>query len=143
VNDLAPQIALTVHVLKAYEICRADVGGRDVPYHPPSASSRQSLLITSEPIGAHGWGWPPCCVVSRGRLEWKAANGGDPADLLIHEWLHTLVGMTINGRPVPFADDAEKLGFSGVPGPDGDDTWHEWYRYALGGDGRQGSAEHG
>jgi hypothetical protein len=132
VSDLAPQIALTVRVLKARETGRTDVGGRDIPYHAPSMPSRQSLLITSEPIGAQGWGWPPSCVVSRQRLEWKAANGGDPADLLIHEWLHTLAGMTIDGRPVPFADDAETHGFAGTPGPDGDDTWHEWYRYALG-----------
>jgi hypothetical protein len=59
--------------------------------------------------------------------------GGDVGDILIHEWLHTIQNLPINGRPVPFADDAEKMGFNGLPGSDGKLTWHAWYRFALGG----------
>ena len=63
----------------------------------------------------------------------KAAAGGNPADLLIHEWLHTIYGEAINGRTAPDVDDAEtakKMGFVGTPG---DLTWHPWYRFVLGG----------
>jgi hypothetical protein len=133
VRDLAPWIALSVDLMKASNTPQTDVGGRNVPYHPPSAASHQSLLITSEPIGADGWGWPPSCVVSRQKLEWKTANGGDPADLLVHEWIHTLYGIEINGRAVPNPDSEQGFGFPPVKGGDGEDTWHDWYRYALGG----------
>ena len=72
-------------------------------------------------------------VVSAQLMRQKVKAGGDPSDILIHEWLHTIQGAVINGRAVPFADDAEKMGFAGVPGPDGELTWHAWYTFALGG----------
>jgi hypothetical protein len=137
VSELAPNVVLEILILKAQSITRRvfDWGGsrRDVPCHDPSRPGHQTLLITSEDIQAHGWGWPGGCVVSKHALITKAANGGNPADLLIHEWIHTLQGVEINGRPVPFTDCAEEMGFIGIPGADGEPTWHEWYRFALGG----------
>src|SRR5207244_5627273 len=93
----------------------------------------QTLLITSDDIQAQGWGWPGSCVVSKGALSSKAVKGGNMADILIHEWIHTIQGKVINARPVPVADDAEKLGFSCTQGADGEPIWHDWYRFALGG----------
>jgi hypothetical protein len=137
VSEIAPNLDLDVLVFKAHSITRSkfDWGGspRDVPSHGPSVPGRQTLLITREDIGAQGWGGPGACVVSKQEVEAKEAKGGNPADLLIHEWLHTLEGQVINGKPVPFADNAEQMGFTGIPGADGQDTWHDWYRFALGG----------
>jgi hypothetical protein len=138
VRELAPHIALNIHLgeAEANSLARTNFewGGavRDVPWHKPRLREHQSLLITNEDIGAQGWGWKGACVVSKLALETKAARGGDPADVLIHEWIHTLQGMTINGRDVPFADDAERMGFDHAVGPDGEATWHDWYSFALG-----------
>jgi hypothetical protein len=101
--------------------------------HLPSDASRQSLLIANRYLVAQGFGTPGYCVVSKPRMEGKASAGGDPADISIHEWIHTIEGAVINGRVVPFADDAEKLAFVGAPGPDGELRWDSWFRYALGG----------
>jgi len=145
VRALAPHIALDVHVLEAHSFRRnVDSGtGRDVPSHDPSVPGRQTLLITSEDIQAEGWGWPGSCVVSNQALNRKAAKGGNPAEILIHEWIHTVQGEVINGRPVPFADHAEKMGFRPTPGADGEPTWHDWYRFALGGSSRSDTSESG
>lgn len=105
---------------------------RCVPYHPPSQAGRQSLLITSRPLDAEGWGWQGACVVSASALNRKEAAGGNMADILIHEWLHSLEEKVINGRPVPFADRAEEHGFAGEQDSQGGLTWHAWYSYALG-----------
>jgi len=143
VARLAPHIVLDVSVLNATDIRRHRFpwGGveRDVPYHAPTSPGRQTLLMTDEPIGAQGWGWPGCGVVSIPALNAKRAAGGDIADIVIHEWIHTLQGMIINGRPVPFADDAERLGYTSVTGADGEPTWHAWFRFALGGEGQSAS----
>jgi hypothetical protein len=135
VCEVAPHVALEVHVLEAYSVRRNFDPSiqRDVPSHDPSLPGRQTLLITSEDIQAEGRGWGGNCVVSKRALDRKTANGGNPADILIHEWIHTLHGKVINGRQVPFTDDAEKMGFSSTPGADGEPTWHDWYRFALGG----------
>jgi hypothetical protein len=137
VAELAPRVDLEVTVLEAVAIEHAVFdrhgGRRVVPYHGPARAGSQTLLITSDEIGAEGWGWPGCCVVGRQALVRKAAAGGNPADILVHEWLHTICGEVIDGRAVPFVDDAETLGFTSVPGADGEPTWHAWYRYALGG----------
>jgi hypothetical protein len=87
----------------------------------------------SEDIQAQGWGWSGSCVVSKQALNIKAAKGGNTADILIHEWIHTIQGVIMNGRLVPFADDAQKMGFRCTLGADGEPIWHEWYRFALGG----------
>jgi hypothetical protein len=141
VGTIAPNVVLLeILTLKANLIRRHSFswegGERNVPYHPPSQLGRQTLLITSEDIQAQGWGWPGSCVVSKRELDIKAASGGNPADILIHEWLHSIEGQIINGRPVPFVDDDEQMGlmgFTGSVGTDGEPTWHDWYRYVLGG----------
>lgn len=137
VTKLAPHVALEALVLRASSIRRGTFNWcgsrRDVPYHEPSRPNSQTLLITSEELGAHGWGWPGRCVVSKQALVLKIAEGGNEADLLIHEWLHTIYGEAINGRTVPYVDHADRFGFEGTPGPDGDLTWHAWYRFVLGG----------
>lgn len=105
----------------------------DLPFHPPSRSGAQTLLITRNPIdGAEGWGWRGGCVVNAERLKAKAEAGGDIADVLIHEWVHAIHLEVINGRVVPWADDAEKMHFRPEVRGDGQMTWHRWFRYALG-----------
>jgi hypothetical protein len=47
---------------------------RDVPYHPPTDPGHQTLLITNEDIGAKGWGWLGCCMVSSDALKTMAAT---------------------------------------------------------------------
>ena len=136
VSLLAPHIALRIDVRKASVIVRfpAPWGAtRTFPSHEPSAAGAQALLITAEDIGAEGIAGPPQGCVSRRAIEGKLAKGADPADLTVHEWLHTIAGTLINGRPVPNPDHHSRFGFP-LPsgrGPDGADTWHEWYRYAL------------
>ncbi len=145
VAHLAPHIGLDVRVLNATHIRRHRFpwGGveRDVPCHAPTLPGRQTLLMTDEAIGAQGWGWPGCGVVSIPALNAKRSAGGDIADIVIHEWIHTLQGTIINGKPVPFADDAECLGYTSVAGADGEPTWHAWFRFALGGEGQASSIE--
>src|SRR6266536_1430601 len=123
--------------IESWPIARATVCGSR--WHASTSPGRQTLLMTDEPIGAQGWGWPGCGVVSIPALNAKRAAGGDIADIVIHEWIHTLQGMIINGRPVPFADDAERLGYTSVTGADGEPTWHAWFRFALGGEGQSAS----
>jgi hypothetical protein len=133
VGDIAPHVVLDVTVLQARSISRHRFergGSHDVPHH--GRPGRQTLLITREDIHAQGWGWPGSCVVSKQELSAKAASGGDMADILIHEWIHTIQGEMINGKAVPFADDAEKMGFTSTLGGDGRPTWRDWYRFALG-----------
>lgn len=137
VTRIAPNVELETHVLPARKILRTsfEVEGvryENVPYHGPGSSGRETLLITPEQIGRDGFGWNGCCVVTRAAILRKAEHRGNPADLLIHEWLHTLYGEEIDGCPIPFVDHAGAFGFSGVRGLDGEDTWHEWYRYMLG-----------
>jgi hypothetical protein len=74
-------------------------------------------------------------VVSLAAAKAKESNGGDPIDIVIHEWIHTLDGQIIDGRAVPFVDDAGDHGYAGVPGADGEPRWEEWYRRCLGGAG--------
>jgi hypothetical protein len=137
VGELGPDLVLDLHVMEAFAVGRQYLGpdfAREVPFHPSSGPGRQSLLITSEDIGAQGWGWQGSCVVSKQQMESKQHRGGDPADILIHEWLHMLYGKTIKGHPVPNVDHAPKYRYQGLKGLDGEDTWHAWYRFLLGGD---------
>jgi hypothetical protein len=137
VRRLAPHITLDVDVRQAVHVAPWPIewSGRQVRafQHAPTAPGRQSLLITDRDIGAQGWGTRTCAVVSKPAIEKKKRNGGNPVDIAIHEWIHTLEGTVINGRPVPFADVAEKCGFAGETGPDGELRWDAWYRYCLGG----------
>jgi hypothetical protein len=135
VDELAPHLTLAVLVREAHQPRRKLFawGHRNVPYHDPSSMDRQALLITSEEIGAAGWGWPRRGVVSKSALLKKRANGGKPADIMLRVWLQTLEGVEINGNRVPFVDSAKRMGYSPTTGPDGEGIWHAWYRYALGG----------
>jgi len=136
VARIAPHIALDIGVELATGIKERTIQLKDtllrVPYHLPSQSGRQSLLITTQPLYAEGRGWQGACVVSASALNEKEGAGGNMADILIHEWIHSLEGNVINGRPVPFADLAEEQGFAPEMDSQGRKTWHAWYRYVLG-----------
>ena len=138
VRKLAPHVNLEIDVLEARRIERSRFNAlgqdHDVPNSPPSRSGRQSLLITNENIGAAGWAGPEKGCISRQEMEDKARRGGNSADITIHEWLHTIEGIEINGRRVPNPDRNTDYGYpdaSGVGG-DGEPTWYCWYSYALG-----------
>jgi len=133
VDALAPHICLTIQILPAKNIVRWSCCEVNAPKIDPSSRDRQSLLMTEEGLGGYyGFGAADgYCCVSRLAMQRKLEKGGDPTDILIHEWLHTLCGKMINGECVPFADHAERFGFQGVKGPDGEDTWNEFYRCAL------------
>jgi len=138
VSSLAPHVHLLTPVFRADHVVRVCFhwGGveRNVPNVPTSASGTQSLLLTHEDIGAEGWAGPGQGCVSNERLAAKASGRGNPIDILIHEWIHTLEGVSINGRAVPNPDNNADCGFpdpSGI-GADGVPTWHTWYQYCLG-----------
>ena len=139
VGALAPHINLTVHVLPATGIIRSrffDAQGafRDVPNQPATIPERQSLLITSEEIGASGWAGPGSGCVSKGAILRKRHNRGDSADITIHEWLHTLQGQHIGVRSLPSPHNNGAYPEYGSPSGhslDGDQTWHAWYRFLL------------
>jgi len=124
---LDPPIELSIEVQPAIHVEHANL-----PYHRASQPGLQTMLLTNEQLGAQGWGWSGHCVVNVSLMLDKARRGGDPADILIHEWIHTLQGETINGRVVPFADDAGDQGFVGTMGPDGELRWLPWFRHCLG-----------
>jgi len=126
---LDPPITLSIDVLPATHVERTNL-----PYHVASRPGRQTMLLTNEPIGAQGWGWPGHCVVNVPLMMDKIRRRGNAADILVHEWIHTIHNATINGRVVPFADDAEKSGFVGTMGPDGELRWLPWFRHCLGSD---------
>jgi hypothetical protein len=142
VRRLAPHLTLEVLVVKASAIRR---GEADRPYHDAGAPGRQTMLVTREEVGAQGWGWTQedltgrgwgqqgHAVVSTQRMEDKARRGGDPADISIHEWLHTIEGLEIrDGDPVPWVDCGNLAApFPPTRGPDDEDVWHDWYRHML------------
>ncbi len=137
VNELAPHIELQTTVHEATRICRWEIDRRcrkDYgPTHPPIAQNSQTLVITNEEFGAQGHGWRVRACVSKREMEKKARRGGNSAEITVHEWLHTIVGRTINGREIPNPDCNACYGF-GEPsgkGPDGEEQWHDWYRYML------------
>jgi hypothetical protein len=138
VKRLAPHVALEIAILEATSVRQESVPDTEgvvhvLPFHPPSRPDTNTLLITHDTIeGREGWGRGGSCVVNVEKLNGRADAGGDVADILIHEWLHTIHDEPINGRPVPWADNAEHKGFTPEIGADGWKTWHRWYRYALG-----------
>jgi hypothetical protein len=136
VARLAPSVDVQVEIHLATNVVpwEFNAEGRAIRIvrHASTSSDRQSLLITDMDLGALGWGTKGSAVVNRQGMEQKAASGGDPIDIVVHEWIHTLEGISINGRPVPFADDATKYGFVAVAGADGQDRWDAWFSYALG-----------
>jgi hypothetical protein len=137
VRKLAPHIALHVSVLNATNILRrrfcCDGRSYDVPNQAPSRSGRQSLLITSEDIQAEGWAGSKQGCLSKQRMEEKERNRGSSADITIHEWMHTIEGLQVDGRRMPDPHSNASFGFT-VPsgrGGDGQDIWHDWYAFAL------------
>jgi hypothetical protein len=137
VAALAPHIDLEVLTSKATAITRvlfdSDGTRHDVPNQAPSKIGRQALLITNEDIGAEGWAGRVQGCLSKQRMEKKRMAGADSADITIHEWLHTIEGLEINGRMIPHPHLNASFGFPNPSGrgPDGGDTWHSWYRYEL------------
>ncbi len=138
VRRIAPHIQLEVRVVKAASLirCTPTVHGRryDVPNHLPTSPSHQSLLITSEDFGLPGLAGPGKGCLNESTLRKKLESGADPADITVHEWLHTLEGQCIRECRIPNPDTSElHERFRRPTGRDvdGDDTWHEWYRHVL------------
>jgi hypothetical protein len=136
-HSLAPHVVLAILVLRADRIVRSrfsyEAASHDVPNHLPTCALHQSLLITNEEIGAAGWAGPGQGCVSKERIAQKVCTGADSADITLHEWLHTIEGLKINGRTVPDPHQNAEFGFPEPSGHDADggDTWHDWYRYML------------
>lgn len=139
VAQLAPHVALEVFVRPAEHVEAWTVQVPDGEFaavqHAPIDARHQSLLLTRVGLVHSGYGTAGKCVVSLGAVDTKESNGGDPVDIIIHEWIHTLHGQVLNGRTVPFVDDAEQYGYEGVSGGDGEPRWEAWYRRCLGGAG--------
>ena len=138
VAALAPHLLLEVRPLLATQVVRSrGVMGDtpyDVPNHLPSSPQYQSLLMTREEIAWPGLAGPGKGCVSERALRAKRLAGADPADITVHEWLHTLEGLIICGRRMPSPDsNGGHPEFRAASGraPDGGDTWHDWYRFLL------------
>jgi hypothetical protein len=138
VSDLAPHVQLEIRVLKASGITRSTgtLRGKsyDVPNQRPSSPFHQSLLITSEAIGWQGLAGPATGCVNEQALHDKMKNGGNPGDITVHEWLHTLEGLCIGDRRLPSPDSSglhDQFRKPSGKGPDGEDTWYEWYAHLL------------
>ena len=137
VRALAPHLVLEVKTRKATAISRSrfrfEDTQYDVPNQVPSRQGCQSLLITKEPIGASGWAGRGQGCLSKQALDEKAKKGANSADISLHEWMHTIEGLEINGRKIPHLHQNKELGFPSASGqgPDGENTWHDWYRYVL------------
>lgn len=137
VSCLAPHIALRTKVYKAtsistYPLPRNDGKVYDIPTHEPMEEGSQTLIVTNNDIGSQGRAEPGKGCVCKPRMEQKIGNGGDSAEITIHEWLHTISRKRINGREIPNPHRADP-GFeqpSGI-GPDGEFQWLDWYRYML------------
>lgn len=110
VNHLAPHLQLEIRVSKASQITRSsgNYQGRryDVPNQQPSSALHQSLLITNEQIGYDGLAGPRVGCVSEQALCDKIRKAGNPADITVHEWPHTLEGVIIRGEPLPSPDSS-------------------------------------
>jgi len=138
VGCLAPHIELRTQVYKATSIStnplpRNDGRVYDIPTHEPMEEGSQTLVVTNNDIGSQGRGGPGKGCVCKTEMEKKIRNGGNSAEITIHEWLHTIQGKRINGREIPNPDNREVPGFirSSHKGPDGELQWLDWYRYLL------------
>jgi hypothetical protein len=138
-SDIAPHVQLDVFVLKAVDLIWVghpfDPSRPDIPNHRPTAEHHQSLLITNADLGANyeGLAGPGKGCLSKQRMQEKLDQGGDSADISIHEWLHTIEGLKIGGRTLPSPDNNGAYGFDRASGwgGDGKKTWHDWYRFIL------------
>jgi hypothetical protein len=138
VRRLAPHVALNVEVLPATAVGPwhghlASGRGFKAFYHEPSVPDRQSLLITDSDIGDfEGLGTIGYAVVSMPRMIEKERSGGYPVDIVIHEWLHTIEAVSIDGHPVPCVDHAQRYGYAAEQDSAGQWRWPTWYRRCLG-----------
>ncbi|MBI5634120.1 MAG: hypothetical protein HZA15_11660 [Nitrospirae bacterium] len=142
VKRIAPHIDLEVHVLIATDVVCSGLDQENSDYmqfHRPSRNGYQSLLITNKFLGpgdVQGRAFidgniRAGCII-KPRMEKKIDRGGHSEDVTIHEWIHTIFGMKINGRKIPdphtltngYKCDSDKA-------PDGDDQWYDWYGYLL------------
>ena len=130
VSDLAPHVQLEIRVLRASGITRStgtlDGKPYDVPNQQPSSPFHQSLLITSEAIGWQGLAGPVIGCVSEQALRDKMNKGGNPADITVHEWLHTLEGLCIRDGRLPSPDSSglhDQFCKPSGEGPDSEATW--------------------
>ena len=137
VSCLAPHIELRTKVYKATNIStyphhRNDGRVYDIPTHEPMEDGSQTLVVTRSDIGSEGRAGQGKGCVCKPRMEQKIRNGGDSAEITIHEWFHTIAGKRINGREIPNPDRADP-GFEqpSGKGPDGEPQWLDWYRHML------------
>jgi hypothetical protein len=138
-SDIAPHVQLDVFVLKAVDLIWIghpfDLGRSNIPNHLPTAEHHQSLLITNADLGPNyeGLAGPGKGCLSKQSMQEKLDQGGDSADISIHEWLHTIEGLKIGGRTLPSPDNNGAYGFGMASGRGGDGkaTWHDWYRFIL------------
>lgn len=96
VKSLAPDLNLQVICRVAEDIYRVpltDSNGRQftVPNENPKNWSHQCLLITREEFGCHGLAGAHKGCVNKSAL---ANAGDDSADIVLHEWLHTISHIT-------------------------------------------------
>ena len=92
----------------------------------------QTLVVTNNDIGSQGRAGQGKGCVSKPRMEQKIRNGGDSAEITIHEWFHTIEGKRINGREIPNPDrPPPRFGQSSSIGLDGEPQWLDWYRHML------------
>lgn len=138
VSCLAPHIELRTKVYKATRICTYPLPRNDgrvykFPTHEPIKEGSQTLVVTNDDIGSEGHAGPDKGCVCKPRMEQKIQNGGNSAEITIHEWLHIIQGKRINGREIRNPDNREDPGFiqSCHKGPDGELQWLDWYRYLL------------
>jgi len=139
VKRLAPHIDLEIDVLIATNVKHdgADPKDRDyMPYHPASCDSYQSLLITNELLGpgivegrSFLYGKAGCII--RPRMEEKINKGGYSEDITIHEWIHTIYGMDINGRKIPNPHNSNGFPCDSEKAPNDPVRWLNWYKYLL------------
>ena len=130
VTKLAPHINLRIKVQKASRPYRK----WNIPVHDPIEEGSQTLLITHEEIRVEGRAGPEKGCLSKQKMVEKERKGGNSADITIHEWIHTIVGKTINGREIPNPDHSAYYGFSentATKGPNGAYRWCNWYRHIL------------
>lgn len=130
VSYLAQHIVLQIHVLQATNPKTHPTS--NLPYHDPTDGISQTLLIV-DALGAAGYGWQGRGCVNKAIMQAKIANYERSQDITIHEWIHTLVGESINGRTVPFADDCRGARkFPQTVEVDSKSHWYNWFRYCLG-----------
>lgn len=138
VRRLAPHLQLQIHVGKATHISRSTpvVDGRqhNVPNQTPTSPCHQSLLITAENFGEAGLAGPGQGCLNESALRAKLLSQSDPADITVHEWLHTLEGQAIRECHLPSPDTSglhTRFQRASGKAADGTDTWHDWYKYLL------------